>query len=319
MSTQLDPTTFRPGTLAVPRRARFVIGNCGMGDKVAYLSALKWIMETQPQVQGTACVHSFFVPFARKILNKWVIDDIKTVNRNENILIKFPMSEEVNATGQHLIDLGFIYYANLSPVPAEWNYYVELPQTMKKPPFAIDKHMPYAVMTPGATVPTRTMPPKVFNSLKDYIVSLGITPVFLGKTQIQDTHHAKFEVAYDYSGGINLIDRTDLFEAAEIMRHAKFVIGLDNGLLHLAATTEVPIIFGYNIASPTHRRPRRRKGAIYDVVPDEGLACRFCQSKMRFLAHHFSDCLYKDLLCLDHMTAKKYIDAIDLCLREQLI
>jgi len=168
-------------------------------------------------------------------------------------------------------------------------------------------------MTPGATYENRAMLASTFNGIKDYLISRGITPVFLGNDKV-GTRKVSFEAGYDYRGGIDLRGKTTLLEAAKVMSKSEVVVGLDNGLLHLAATTEAPIVFGYNIASPEHRRPRRRVGKIIDVSPDpEKLSCTFCQSRMRMMFNHdFRRCVYGDNACVKELgDVKLWSDAIE--------
>ena len=96
-------------------------------------------------------------------------------------------------------------------------------------------------------------------------------------------------------------DKTEIFQAAALIHKAKMIIGHDNGLLHLAGCTDTPIVFGYNIASPEHREPRRKVGKVFNVVvtPEE-LVCSFCQSRTNFvIGYNFQQCFYGDLKCID--------------------
>jgi hypothetical protein len=85
------------------------------------------------------------------------------------------------------------------------------------------------------------------------------------------------------------------------MQHAACTVGLDNGLLHLAACVPSNIIFGYNIAAPSQRRPvRRLPGRILDITLDKAeLACRHCQTHMKQQnLINFRNCFYGDRKCL---------------------
>ena len=65
----------------------------------------------------------------------------------------------------------------------------------------------------------------------------NILPVFLGKS------HLDLNEDYDLSEGVDFIGRTLLFDALRIIDCAEMVIGIDNGLLHLAACTKTPIVW----------------------------------------------------------------------------
>jgi hypothetical protein len=101
-------------------------------------------------------------------------------------------------------------------------------------------------------------------------------------------------------------------------------VGLDNGLLHLAACTPGNVIFGYNIASPEHRRPWRgqydERTVDVTLTADE-LPCNWCQSRQKMMLNHsFHQCLYGDLKCVDMLfedDGKRFCDAIDYFRRKQ--
>lgn len=306
----LDETIFRRGTAFKPHRFRFVVGDGGLGDSVCLLSAIEWVHKTQHQVIVEIVCHDFFKPIAQNIFPDVRIQNFEEVDKNEKVLTRFSTNDTINATGFHLVDLGFAAYCNLDCPPLGWGFYPQLDLTGVNVDKGLFNLSNYAIMTPGATMDTRTMPVKVFNGIKDYIISQGITPVFLGKTVINDQLKIKFQ-DYDLSGGLNLIDKTTLLESAKIISGSRYIVGLDNGLLHLAAMTEAPIVFGYNITTIQHRQPRRKFGRIADVVPPKSLECAGCQSKIRFLPHNFKNCLYKDFKCLELMDADLYISGIE--------
>lgn len=306
---RLNPKIFRPGSKCKETVVNYLLTRGGIGDYICWMSALKWLATNHPQIVGRVYAPDFFIEIAENVLKpwfpRWKVYGAKsfTQKKLESRPTYGPMQRPINGTGMHLVDLGFVYFTN-NTTPADGRLYCQLDLATVEN--VLPRHTPqnifYAVMTPGSTYANRTLPATAFNGIKDHLLSKGIVPVFLGKKDLGDQRKILFEDGYDYSGGIDLRDKTTLLEAAKIMESARLVVGLDNGLLHLAAMTDVPIIFGYNIASPEHRRPRRRKGTIlWELYPDETqLTCTFCQSKMRFMFNHdFKDCLYKDNLCLE--------------------
>lgn len=311
---------FRPGTKARIRHCNYLITQGGMGDYICYLSALRFLASEHPQIYGTVYVTEFMVEIYQNVLAPW-FPRWKVVSREKADEKEFtknptfsPQLRPLNATGAHPIDLGFAYFAGLSQPPEGWNEYPPLSvPTVKK--FKVEGK--YAVMCPGSTTPNRTMKAETFNGIKDGLIARGIIPVFLGKKQMTDIREIKYCEEYNYEGGIDLRDQTSLMMAAGIMSKAELVVGLDTGLLHLAACTKVPILFGYNIASPEHRRPRRPSGNIWEIYPDvKTLPCTFCQSRMRFMFDHdFAVCLYKDNACLDALgKPEDWLRIVDKCL-----
>lgn len=303
----LNPKIFRPGSKLPLRTVSFVLNHGGLGDYLCALSALLWIARAHPQVQGNLYSPRYFMELAENAFARfpnWKVLDRNASLNDEAINahpIYAPYHRPINTTGAHLLDWAFITYANTSPPPQDGNFYpaFDLSKVTSKLSPALG---PYVVLTPGSTFPNRTMPPSTFNALVGAIWRRGLTPVFLGKRQMGE-RKLYFDDGYNLKEGIDLTDQTNLLEAALILSEARAVMGIDNGLLHLAACSEVPIVFGYTIASPVHREPRRPKGKIYGIHPDPArLTCTFCQSQMRFMFNHdFSKCMYDDLACLQRL------------------
>lgn len=296
---------FRPGTQLESRPINFIVHNGGIGDYINFCAALKWVQKENPHVIGRIWVSPPFKEVMEYLFagdKRWSVHDRKLFEKEyeANTLIASPNRGQqlINPTGAHLMDLGWFYYAQTAAIPPEYNYLPEIDYVSGKD-WALPEQ--YAIFTPGATAMNRVFPPKAFNELVKYTASLGITPVFLGKRDINEIYKANFHEEYDLSLGLDLREQTTLLEAIEIMRDAKFVIGIDNGLLHLAGTTSVPIIFGHNISPVEHRRIRRRNGLTVDIsLTEKQLQCIGCQAKMRFVyRQRFSRCIYGDNLCVD--------------------
>lgn len=307
---------FRPNSKARDRIVNFLVISGGIGDYICYFQGIRWVAATYPHIIGRIYVSEHMLELTQQFFKefpRWEVRDRAIINE---AFLKArptfaPLLQPINATGAHPLDLGFIYYANVNPPPKDWNEYPRIDLSALE---GLKCEKPYAVMTPGATTENRTMRAEAFNGIKDHLIARGITPIFLGKKQITDVRQIRYESGYNFEGGLDLREQTSLLQAAGIMSKATLVVGLDNGLLHLAACTDVPIIFGYNIASPEHRRPRRKVGDIWEIYPDvKELPCTFCQSRMRYMFDHdFALCLYKDNACLDALAdPKPWCDAVD--------
>lgn len=322
----LGPPYFRNETVTSRKDINFGLYVGAVGDYICHSVALKWIMDTQPHVRGTIYSPDYFLEIPKRIFhgkNGWRVFD-----RNEltqDVIKKnptyIPSHESVlNGTGAHLVDLGFIYFANLHHAPDNC-YYPDLDlDSIKIDTKVLSQHVRlperYAVLTPGATDLNRQMPPSLFNKIQDHLITQDITPVYLGKAFMTKCHTTKFHEGYDLSKGINLIEKTSLLQAAKVLDGAVLTVGLDNGLLHLAACTKVPIIFGYNVIGPMYRRPRRPPHLVtIDIYPDKvELPCTFCMSDMRyFFGHDFKHCIYKDEKCLSWFDEhpELWIEAVD--------
>lgn len=313
---------FRHGTKTKERVILYYFKLGAMGDYICWLVSIVFIAKNYDFIRGKLIIPHWFKSIAENVMGeyleanggKWEIflDDIPE-KYQDGFAIKQPTLNPINATMTHLVDLGFIYFIGMNPVPRDDRFYPKLDLSKTDIPKDFNPEKEYVVMTPGFTAPSRQMPANTFNELKEGIIDMGYTPVFLGKSAMNNgKRKIGFDEDYDYEGGIDLRDKTTTLEAALVMSKAKCVVGIDNGLLHLAAMTDVNIVFGYTIAGPTQRRPYRESGLIVEVYnePSE-LPCTFCQEGVRFfMDHDFQNCLYKDYKCLKMLNSKTFIEAV---------
>lgn len=314
---------FRPQTKHGVQRINFFLSQGGLGDYICHMPAFEYLAEMQKAVAGRIFVERPFYDVAKYIMRKyetwevhnWDKPPTDIMKAGEPILDPANYNKYINACGSHLLDLGFIYYANQSPPPPQFN---RMPSLMgveanfSKWPELLKNFDNYAVITPCATTDARTIPEQHFNTLVNYTLEKGVIPVFLGKRDFaslgkKSDYYAKTKEGYDLSNGIDLREQTELLETIAIMKHAKFVMGLDNGLLHFAGCTETPVIFGHSITDIHHRNIRRPKGETINIaLSKEVLPCAGCQSNMRFIyGHKFKRCVYNDYKCLDMLFVNK--------------
>lgn len=311
---------YRLGTKMPVFPMNFTLADGGMGDYICWIAALQYVARTIPFVEGRIFSPAFFIEFVRHAMKpypKWKIFLAERIQEHyeDNSLVLGPgingHQQLLNAVGTHLLDLGFAYFVNMSPPPSVEDGY-HYPE-FSFPESAIPRKLvpkQYVCLTPGGTTDTRRVPGTAWNPIADWCLTRGLTPVWLGKRNMTKEHGAIFPEGTDYSKGLDLRDQTTTLEAAAIMQHAACTLGLDNGLLHLAACVPSDIIFGYNIAAPSQRRPiRRLAGRIRDLtLAPEELACNFCQTRMKQQnLINFKNCFYGDMKCIDLLFEKDSI------------
>lgn len=295
----------------------------GLGDVIAWLPPLKFIYDKHPHVILNVWIPDFFMQYAQSCLKgtegrirlfKWSEKDKYQLGHPTR---SFAHNIYTNL-GAHMTEHAFQILVNTQP--DDPNYYNYLKPDLKHT--KIDHfNLPkcYVVVTTGYTSDTRVFLPQYINQITTYLNQRGYTPVFLGKTNIQTgakyVIKGEFSTEIDYSAGINLIDKTNLFEATKVLQNSTAVIGLDNGILHLAGCLDVPIVGGFTTVKPEHRMPYRN-GILgqnyYPVVPPENLKCRFCQSNWQFtINHQFTSCFYDDLKCVQDLKAELYIEQLN--------
>lgn len=346
------PEWFRENTYLHPYKFGYVMANGGMGDFIGFTRAIEWIADNCPNILGTVFYPSFMIDFGQAIFRDrkhWKVEPLEPMFQrgirlhqgklwslkaelDYPYLAPFP-NEKSGQSSQlltphscHQLEVGFAYYANLRDIPDGYNNYPLLDFL----PVGLTKGLTprkYACFTPFATAEARFVPGHYWNSLIEHTLQKGLIPVVLGRRKVMVGYDADVGKDLDWDNVLDLSDQTTTLQAAQLMQHAAFTLGLDNGLLHLAGCTDATIIFGYNVALPEHRRPRRDKGLTIDVsITPEELKCIGCQSRMKGLYDHdFRFCLYKDIdktsqpKCIDLLFAndgERWKDAIDLALND---
>jgi hypothetical protein len=147
----------------------------------------------------------------------------------------------------------------------------------------------------------------------EYVKSKGLTPVYIGKTGAFSIWKTLAVSDFEYPGfGVDLRNKTTLSELTTIMGKSKVVFGMDSGPLHLAFTTDVPVVAGFTNVEPALRIPSRNDGVFTSIVtPQE--PCRFCQSNMNLDFWNFTKCPRGMKLpeCVNQMTGEKFNEAFD--------
>ena len=320
---------FRPGTQTEFKEVIFNMimdqnKSAALGDMIAWMPAIKYVAREYNYVQGILIVPPYFLDLARALMAEhphWrIFTKIPSWVPN-GTQMQIPAVNPINATGMHLTDLGFLYFCGMVPPPADARNYPLLDLEDVKLPEKLESIGPYVVMTPGAGAQTRAMLPSVFNAITKHLSSKGIVPVFLGTRDMVDRPELQFDARYDMSLGIDMIGQTSLLEAAKVIEGSKMILGIDNGLLHLAGLTDATILYGFTVAGPEQRRLPRSHGHTIELFADkEKLPCLFCQERVRFFqAHHFTNCIYKENepACVKALNAESWIATIDVVLGEQ--
>lgn len=323
---------FRENTPVRSSVFNFVFNDEGMGGFLNYAAATLWMAKNCPWIHGRVWVEQFLVPILTDIHSShknWKVIshnqfrqkvEVGTATIGPMISINgIPAKREfLTALGTHPLDVGSGYFMSACPAPADCVLPVlDYPKTQLPP--KVRKAGDYVVITCGGTTPIRTMTAAHINPLINHIKAKGLTPVFLGKRDMLTDGKVttQFSDDTDYSSGVDMRDQTNVRDAAVIMQHAKCTVGLDGGLLHLAALMkDSRIVFGYNITSVEHRRPRRSHGKTVNVtLSTKELSCVGCQSRWKNMQGHFYDkCFYKDAKCLELLFSNdslKFKNAID--------
>lgn len=293
----------------------------GVGDHMASLTAVNYITKQYPYVKPLVWVPDFLLELSQHLLpSRALVRNFSSMKSyyNYNLPTKTTKWDQIiSPMKSSCLDYAFMKLADEIPSIEHRNYLSIRPKAIDVSKFNLPNR--YMVLTTAFTAGVREWPAAEVNKVISHIKDLGITPVFIGasETKTGTKHIIKGSIspAIEFKLGIDLIDKTSLLEAARIMGDAICVMGVDNGLLHVAGLTDTWIIGGFTTVDPKHRMPIRSNTLGYKyvtVVPPKALGCRFCQCKTNFLyGSDYRNCLYKDNACTTHMSADKFILAID--------
>lgn len=303
------------------RTINCVLMNGGVGDHMGSLVAIDYIVKTYPWIKVLLWCPDFLADFAKNVLTQDVkvygFSEMTTKGYDPNrTTIHSKWDGRSSPMKIHSVDYAFHVLCDEEPSIDKKNYLKVNFTDIDISRFNLPKK--YVVVTTGYTAKVREFHPDSVNGVIDYVLSKGYTPVFLGQTNTatgaKHVIEGTFKEEIRYDKGINLIDNTSLLEAAAIMQASSAVVGVDNGLLHIAGCTDAKIVGGYTTVSPNLRNPTRNNVLGYDcfnVVPDKSLGCRFCQVKTNFLyGHDYKNCLYDDYKCVTELTAAKFIEQL---------
>lgn len=304
-----------------PKTINLILMNGGVGDHIASLVAIDYMIKTYTWIKPLIWVPDFLLEFSKNVLPKKSIVNTYTGMKDKydpNITTKTTEWDGVISPMKiHCLSYAFLKLCDQHPDFDKMNYLKINTDKIYIKHFELPKN--YIVITTGYTAAVREFRAEHVNSVAKYAKDKGYDVVFLGQTSTKtgSSHiiQGVFDENIDFSIGLNLIDKTSLLEAAKIMGNAKAVIGVDNGLLHVAGCTDVAIVGGFTTVEPDIRMPVRHSELgwnYFPVVPDISLACSYCQSQTNFLyGHDYKTCMYKDNLCTYQMTAEKFIKELE--------
>lgn len=282
---------------------------------------MHYIQQSYPWVTPYLYVPDYFLNYARNVLPDMII---RPFSKREKFLNTTWAGRQTLLKGHdslstHLVDYNFNCLANKQVDIKYKNYRPLNLEKINIERFKLTKD--YVVITTGFTAKIREFLPEKVNAIVDYIKSRNVEVVFLGSkqtatgSQFCDPIIGNFNKEIDYDKGINLVDKTSLLEAGKIIAQSKAIVGLDNGLLHVAGCTEVPIIGGFTSVAPHLRNPYRHNELgwnCFNVVPPETCQDRFFQSDIDFLYNvDLRNCYYGDYEMVKSLPVEGFISALE--------
>lgn len=295
----------------------------GLGDMIARLPAFKYAVETYENVVMNVYWHDYVLPLVERLLPSTERMRHKKLSDMAFADSKLPLLDfsptHISSFSMHMTEHAFLMLLNRIPRESKDMWYLQDDRNNSwhtRSTLGLDGK-PFVVLTTGFTAPVREWLPKEVNKVKSWCERKGYVPVLLGSSQPMDVGNGNviksgFRMSeLDMTGVNNLIDQTSITQALDVMRGAQAVVGVDNGLLHLASCTTTPVVWGFTSLVPEHRLPYLPGTHRHEVVIPKKLSCAGCQSKVYFARHEFKYCMYGDNACVTMMKGELFIEALE--------
>jgi heptosyltransferase-1 len=138
---------------------------------------------------------------------------------------------------------------------------------------ALDNNIPYVILALGANWTNKIWPPAYFAELSGLLYAQGLVPVVIGAAADLPRFAALSALAA--KPPVNLIGQTSLKELTYIIEQARAFVGSDTGPMHLAATTNTPVIALMGSTDPVRSAPYPTRGKKRRVLVTNRL-CAGC-------------------------------------------
>jgi hypothetical protein len=294
----------------------YCLNSAAVGDLMASAPVLKWVIEAfhKNQEYKVAIFDDFkdlfpfvpqdkFIPIAPSYDGSFAVRQLNMSGVGGNIARLTP--SRVNLTQYASIGLAS------RVLPTQMMQYIPL-EEVDVSHFGIDFSKCAIFLTTYRDI-TRAWKGEEIQKVADYVMSKGITPVFVGKRGAISIWKTLAKTDFEFNGtGIDLIDKTTFRELFTIMNKSKVIFGIDSGPLHIAFATKTPVVAGFTNVHPMYRVPFR-DGALTESVFPVNLDCRFCQSNWNLDFHNFTKCPrnMESPECTDNMKAEYFIEAFE--------
>ena len=221
----------------------------------------------------------------------------------------------------HMVDYAFNYLLNSRPENMEERSYPTAAPLDGLP--ATDR--PYVVFPVGATSDNKLFRASVMGPVMRWCQSNGYTVAIVG-TKTSHTHTQVDGVLKPIvireqtdmlpsdvvASVLDLREKTTLLQLRAVLGQASAVVGVDGGTLHLAGTTDVPIVFASGTTLLKHRYIPRHGSHTFKTryVGPRDLECYGCQSNWPMTTLHFNECAYGDNACMEQLHPDDFISGL---------
>jgi ADP-heptose:LPS heptosyltransferase len=300
----------------------FVLNHAALGDMISSLPAIVFARKRYTErLKMHVWVPTWQMDLVRHLLapyGEFTIKDLMTFPEKFEdrktqidgaISYNAPVYDQHTRCRVHMVDFAFNFLINARPENMEQRSY---PTAAPLGPKTVDGK--YVVFPVGATSDNKLFRASVYGPIMAWCIENGYKPVVVG-TKTSHTHTQidgvlKPVVLREQTDllpqsiwfeCLDLREKTTLLELRDVLGHAAAVVGVDGGTLHLAGTTDVPLIFASGTTLPKHRYIPRHGSHEFRAryVGPRNLECYGCQSNWPATILHFTKCAYGDNKCME--------------------
>lgn len=315
----------------------FVLNHAALGDMITSLPAIAYARKFyEPALKMNVWVPPWQMDLVKHLLapyGEFEVKDFmtfprKAVERKEAdigpVSYNAAIFDQHTRCRVHMVDYAFNFLINARPENMEQRSYTTAA------PLGVglcmyDSAKGYVVFPVGATSDNKLFRASVYGPVMQWCLDNGYAIVVVG-TKTSHTHtqvdgELKPVVIREqtemlspeiFKQIIDMREKTTLLELRDILGHAAAVVGVDGGTLHLAGTTDVPIVFASGTTLPKHRYIPRHGKHDYRIryVGPRDLECYGCQSNWPLTTLHFTKCVYDDNACMTQMHPDDFTNAL---------
>lgn len=303
-------------TMKFSDKVIYCLNSAAVGDLIAAAPAVKWAIETMHQ---TTDYRVALLPEFRDLFS--FVPDDKIIPVQEKYDGSFAVRKlNMDGGGGNVCRLTpsrfkLTHYASIGLLgrilPDVDLKYVPLPE-VDVSHFNIDFSKAVVFITTYRDI-TRSWKGEEIIKTAEYVHSKGFIPVFIGKTGAISIWKTLAVSDFEYPGfGVDLMNKTSFLEMATVMKKSRAVFGMDSGPIHVAFTTDTPVVCGFTNVSPDLRVPLRNPG-VETISVTPSLPCKFCQSDWQLDFWAFTKCPrgQAEPDCTKQMKSEVFIRAFD--------
>lgn len=329
---------YRNGTtVRTEDHVHFLMTHAALGDLITSLPAIIYARRITSLDLG----FTLWIPEHQMDLVKHLVEgpgiqikplhtfDVKTHTRAEAgpAVQNCGLQNTVTRNKMDMVTFGFVTMLDTIPrTVADMNYPHWAPLTA---PASIKGG--YVVISSGATSDNKIFHPRIMAEVITGLKVRGYKVIIVGKStthvkaagetkvlHVRDTFERMPQGVQDLC--IDMRDKTTIMEARDLIGHAAAIIGVDGGMLHLAGTTNTPIVYGITSVDPDDRGITRHDKFNWKVrhTWPKDLECAGCQSHwVLVFKQDFRECAYEDNKCVEELKSKDMLDAFDSLITEE--